>query len=66
MIKLGDDMLEWRATYHIDQDKAARLCNVSVRTWRSWERDRRRPRDDNYVAVRWVISQPPPWWGAGV
>jgi DNA-binding transcriptional regulator YiaG len=66
MIRLSDDMLNWRLTYRIDQETAAQLANVSVRTWRNWETERFRPREDNYYAVRWVISQPPPWWGGRV
>jgi DNA-binding transcriptional regulator YiaG len=63
MIRLSDDMLNWRRTYRITQEVAAQLAFVSVRAWRNWETERFKPSEDHYNQVRWVISQPPPWWG---
>jgi len=62
MIRLADDMLNWRLTYRVTQAEAAQLANVSVRSWGNWERERFRPKEDNYHAIYWVISGPPHWW----
>jgi len=63
MIRLADDMLNWRRTYRLTQAQAAQYAGVSTKSWANWEAERFRPRDDNYNAVRFVIAGPPHWWG---
>jgi len=62
MIRLSDDMRAWRAAYGLSQQAAADMAGVSLKAWRNWETERFRPREDNYYAVRYVISGPPYWW----
>jgi len=64
MIRIADDLYTWRHTYRLTQQAAADLLNVSVRTLGRWERGDSRPTEDHYNTVRWLIAQPPPWWGA--
>jgi DNA-binding transcriptional regulator YiaG len=62
MQRLSTLMLVWRAQFRLNQQAAADLCNVSLRTWQRWEREHTRPGEDEFNTVMWVISQPPPWW----
>jgi DNA-binding transcriptional regulator YiaG len=62
MRRLAYDLYIWRHVYRLNQQAAADLCNVSLKTWQRWERGESHPGEDNYNTVNWIISQPPPWW----
>jgi DNA-binding transcriptional regulator YiaG len=52
----------WRATYGLDQERAARHVGVHLNTWSRWERGVTEPDVTQLELVRELIAQPPPGW----
>ena len=48
---------QMRVACHLTQEEAARVCFVSVRTWRNWEQARTEPPEHIKDGVRDALAQ---------